>query len=74
MIEDYTKYINRIYSSLLFIQPNFYEKCNELCNTAHWNLSWGGGGGDIYVSNFVSHIHNCYQTDQYKTEDSKQID
>ena len=36
---------------------------------------WGGGGGvDIYVSKFVSHIHNCYQTDQYKTEDSTQID
>ena len=37
----------------------------------------GGGGGrgvDIYVSKFVSHIHNCYQTDQYKTEDSKKID
>ena len=31
MTEDYTKYINRIYSSFLFIQTNFYEKCNE-CN------------------------------------------
>ena len=36
----------------------------------------GGGGGvffylltysHIYVSKFVSHIHNCYQTDQYNT-------
>ena len=32
-----------------------------------------GGGVDIilYVSKFVSRIHNCHQTDKYKTEDSK---
>ena len=34
-------------------------------------LGGGGGGVDIYVSKFVSYIHNCYLTDQYKTEDSK---
>ena len=34
----------------------------------------GGGGVDIYVSKFVSHIHNCYQTVRYKTEDSNKID
>ena len=44
------------------------------CATLLTEIFLGGGGGDIYVSNFVSHIHNCYQTDQYKTEDSKQID
>ena len=33
-------------------------------------LEGGGGGVDIYMSKFVSHIHNCYQTDQYETEDS----
>ena len=38
-------------------------------------LGGGGGGGfDIYVSKLVSHIHNCYQTDQYKTDDSNEID
>ena len=26
----------------------------------------GGGGVGIYAFKFVSHIHNCYQTDQYK--------
>ena len=31
------------------------------------NFFEGGGGVDIYVPKFVSHIHNCYQTDQYKT-------
>ena len=42
------------------------------CATLLAEMFLGGGGGiDIYVPKFVSHIHNCYQTDQYKTEDSK---